>query len=127
MGDALGHLGRPLDVAVALAGPVVYGMILDDTMHLVHRLKAALMEGKTPQDAVVETVEKLGRAVVVTSFTLASSLGLSALAPFALARSFGWAAATIVMVGLACELALTPLLVARFPGVLYDPRRDQSH
>jgi len=115
---AMGWLGTPLDVAAAVVGPVVYGMIMDDTFHLLHRLEAEIKAGMTPHAAVVHVAERLGRAVVVSSFTLAAGLGLSALAPFAMARSFGLAAAGTVLVALACELALTPLLVAQFPGVL---------
>ena len=131
---AMGWLGRPMDVAAAVVGPVVYGMIMDDTFHLLHRLEAEIKSGLTPHAAVIHVAEKLGRAVVVSSFTLAAGLGLSALAPFAMARSFGLAAAGTVLVALACELALTPLLVAQFPGVLrrhraiwYAGRRDEDH
>lgn len=121
----IGWLGIPLDVAAALVGPVVYGMIVDDTLHLLHRLRAEVAGGAAPRDAIVSTVARLGRTVVAGSLALAAGLGLSAAAPFALARSFGLTAAATVLVALACELALTPFLIALVPGVLYSGPRDK--
>lgn len=117
----MGWVGRSLDLATGVVGPVMFGMLVDDTTHVVYRFRAALAGGALPREAFERTIADVGRPVVMNALTLMAGLGLAALAPFAMSRTFGLWSAMTVAIGLACDLTLTPLILMRFPG-LAGPR-----
>lgn len=111
---AMGAAGIRLDAATATIAAVVLGLIVDDTVHLLYRLRAELDRQAHQADtaaALRATVGSAGRAIVAT--TLVMTLGFSVFA-FSEIRSlvyFGLLIALAMATGLLADLVLVPALV----------------
>jgi len=110
-----GWMNWDYDAASAVVGPILLGLIVDDTLHLIHRFR---ISGTHPADAL----EDVAPAMIVTSVTLGAGFLLSALTPLALSRRFGFLGALTVLFALLSDLVLTPALLA-FRGV---PKRGAN-
>ena len=93
---------------------------IDYALFVVVRFRAALRAGRSPLDAVGETMDSAGRAVLLSGFAVLASLSAVMLVP---SQPFRTSAAGIVLaVGfvLAASLTLLPALLARL-----GPRIDR--
>ncbi len=73
---------------VTVAG-VALGLIVDDTIHILHRVTAAQRAGKDATRVVSDTLYAVGRPVLVKSLAGAAGFGAFALSPFPPARYLG--------------------------------------
>jgi predicted RND superfamily exporter protein len=112
----MGHLGIPLDVATVTVASIAFGLVVDDTIHLLHRYRAATLDGRRGVERWVQVLRATGRPVIVTS--LAAGLGFAAflVAPFRPTHDFG------LLVALAAALALLADLIV-LPALLLGTRR----
>ncbi len=110
----MGASGIPLDVVTVMVASVNLGIVVDDTIHMIHAFRAARAEGLGDGEAMERSVRRTGRAVVFTSFVL--SLGFISLAfsDFQPTAHFGALTALTVSLALLADLALLPALIARF-------------
>jgi hypothetical protein len=116
----MGWLGVPLDVSSALIATVALGIVVDDTVHVVHAFGDELRAGTPPAAAIERVLQRTGRAVLFTSLVLVVGFGTylgSSLRPI---RSFGWLAAATFLVAFLADLLLLPALLLlvsrRAPG-----------
>jgi len=106
--------GRPVSVATAMISSVLLGLIVDDTIHLLHRFRQARERGLARPAAVERALDHAGRPVVVTSLVLAGGFACSLLGRLETSREFGLLAAVTILVALVADLVLLPaLLVGR--------------
>lgn len=110
----MGQLGIPVDIATVTIASVVLGLIVDDTVHLLHGLKHA---GTTEAPVTVgTTVRETGGALVMTAIVLAGGFGVLGIADLKSIAWFGslsaFAAGTAVLVDL---MLLPALLQLRLP------------
>jgi len=111
---AMGAAGIRLDPATVTIAAIVLGLIVDDTVHLLYRLRTELARQDAGADraaALRTTMGSAGRAIVAT--TLVMTLGFSVFA-FSEIRSlvtFGLLIALAMLSGLLADLVLVPALV----------------
>jgi hypothetical protein len=110
---AMGALGRPLSFATAMIGSVLLGLIVDDTIHVLHHYRAARRTGSSPADALEAVLARTGRAVVVTSVALAVGFGATLLGRLETTVEFGAMASFTILAALAADLVLLPALLLR--------------
>jgi hypothetical protein len=108
----MGWLKIPVDSATAMAPCVCVGIIVDDTIHLIHEMLVEERRGCSPGRARALVVLRLGKPVVAASGILLAGLGMLCLSEFGPIRRFGGLAVCTVIVGLLWELVLTPALLA---------------
>lgn len=104
-------LGRSATVASALVAAAMLGLVVDDTIHLVHRWQEARRAGCGPRKALVRALESAGGAAVRTSLCLAIGFGTSLIGGLSTSRQFGALSAAIVLVALVADLLLLPALL----------------
>jgi len=110
-------LSRPLTVATAMISSVLLGLVVDDTIHLLHRYRELEREGMAPLAAVAAIYRGSARAVVITSAVLAIGFSLCWLGDLSTTTEFGVLAAVTIVVALLCDVVLIPaLLVAPTAG-----------
>lgn len=109
---AAGYFGLPLNPSTAVVGCVMSGLIVDDTLHLL----TFLQENRQPTQArkVMAAIRDL--AVPVSSSSLLLMLGnaifmLSTFKPF---TYFGLIGTLVVVIGLAGDLLVLPVLILMF-------------
>ncbi|MCK6446539.1 MAG: MMPL family transporter [Planctomycetes bacterium] len=108
---AIAWLDRPVSVATAMISSVLLGLIVDDTVHLLHGIRHLRDEGKSSLAAIETVFRRNGRAVVVTSIVLAGGFAGTALGELETSFEFGAVAAATILVALVADLVVLPALL----------------
>lgn len=107
----MGLLDAPLDFTTVLIAPIVLGIAVDDTIHfLTHYRQEVAIDGDVKR-ALVATIEEAGQAVTFTSLILALGFSMLAFSSSPGNANVGIYGSIAVLVGLVCELLVTPSLV----------------
>jgi hypothetical protein len=101
----------PLDVVTVMIASITLGVVVDDTIHLLHGFERAQAEGKAPGAAMSDALLRSGHALVFTALVLALGFGTLALSEFRPTARFGELTALTIAVALVAELLLLPALV----------------
>ncbi|MCO5164899.1 MAG: TRAP transporter TatT component family protein [Planctomycetes bacterium] len=107
---AMGLAGLPLDTATVTVAAIALGLLVDDTIHVLHHLRAR-PAGATASAALARTLGLTGRPIVATTAAVALGFGAFALSPFRPTRDFGVLIAVTSVTALLCALVLVPALV----------------
>ncbi len=107
-GIVSGSVGMAVSVVVALT----FGIVVDDTVHFLSRyLDARRKFGMDSVDAVRYTMDKVGRAIVITSFILCFGFAFLVGSGYGVTKSFGALAASIIMAALIFDLLILPCIL----------------
>ncbi|MBL8863675.1 MAG: MMPL family transporter [Planctomycetes bacterium] len=109
----LALLGRPLSVATAMIGSVLLGLIVDDTIHLLHRFRERRAAGHAELECIEHVFEHSGRAVAITSVALGVGFSLTMFGRLSTTFEFGALAAVTIAVAAAADLVLLPAILVR--------------
>ena len=104
-------LGIHLNAATIMVASVALGIAVDNTVHLLTGYDRARRRGEAPSAAVGETLDRVGSALVVTSFTACVGFGSLCVSAFVPIRHFGALAAISLIVALAADLLVVPALM----------------
>ena len=107
----LGVTGWELDPAPAVVFIIALGIAVDDTIHLIVRWREELDNGRTNEEAILESVVHTGRAVTVTTIVLALGFGVNVFSSFPMMTVLAALGATVVTTALFCDLFLLPALL----------------
>jgi predicted RND superfamily exporter protein len=103
--------GVPLDVVTVMIASITLGVVVDDTIHLLHGFEHARAAGLAPGAAMGEALSRSGHALLFTGIVLALGFATLALSEFRPTARFGQLTAVTIVVALAAELLLLPALV----------------
>jgi predicted RND superfamily exporter protein len=108
-----GWLGSEVNLAISVVAAMTFGIIVDDTIHMLTKYMHARREaGMSPEQAVRETLVSVGDPVLVTSVALVIGFGVLALSGFAVTHQLGLLSAmTIALAAVTDLLLLSPLLL----------------
>ncbi|MCG8311843.1 MAG: MMPL family transporter [Pseudomonadales bacterium] len=104
----MGWIGVPLDNFTMIIAPIVLGIVVDDTVHLVLRLKQNMAEGLEIVQAMYKTLFEVSRALCITSLVLAISLMSMFNSSINSIASFGYLSAIAIIIALLADLLLVP-------------------
>jgi predicted RND superfamily exporter protein len=107
----MGLVHIPLDTATVTVAGIALGLIVDDTIHILHRYAAARSDGATAPTAIADTLYIVGRPVLVTSIAVAAGFGGFAFSPFPPTFYFGLLIAWTSISAVACDLLVLPALL----------------
>ncbi len=111
---AIGLLGRDLDPLSGVVLTFALGIAVDDTIHLLVRVRERVRAGDELPAAIHTAIEHSGRAVVITSVIISGGLAINALSSFPPLQLLGILGATVMLTALACDLLLLPALLVIF-------------
>jgi predicted RND superfamily exporter protein len=114
----MGWMGHRLDIASVTVCAAVLGIIVDDTVHLLHRFKIALRDAPTVAMALQVVAASSGRAVFFTSLIFIAGFSTIAFSPVPSVSVVGELTAIAVAFALISDLVLLPALL----GALYGKR-----
>ncbi len=119
IGIAAGIMGLAemrLDVATIMVASVALGIIVDDTIHVLHAFNRALAQGLEVEPAVSRALEVAGRPVLLTSLILVCGFAALGLSDFQPTGHFGLLVSIAVAGALVADLIVLPAALMRLPA-----------
>jgi predicted RND superfamily exporter protein len=107
----MGWLGIPLSVATVTVASIVFGIVVDDTIHFLHRFQAEEKIPGTVLNRLHTTLHYTGPALLTTTLVAGTGfLGFLA-SPFIPLRNFGLLISGALWLAILCDLVFLPLLI----------------
>ena len=107
----MGAFGIPLNVVTAIIATITYGIIVDDTIHMMMRYKYEHSKGIKKNQALIDTIKGEGRAVILTSAALVIGYFTLLISDFVPLIEFSLLSVLVIIVALMSDLFLVPSLV----------------
>jgi predicted RND superfamily exporter protein len=108
----MGWMDWPLDQFTGVTLTIGLGLCVDNTIHLLARLREERRAGHPPDEAIVRAVRHAGSALTLTTWVLGAGFGLQVLSAFPGNRILGLLGALILVVAWVSNLVLVPALVS---------------
>ena len=108
----MGWFSIPLSVATVTVASIVFGIVVDDTIHFLHRLQAATKVSGSAADHLHDTIHYAGPAMLTACGDFRNRLPLVFLRrrSFPL-RQFGLLISGALWLAIFCDMVLLPLLL----------------
>jgi predicted RND superfamily exporter protein len=101
-----------IGIAATIILCICTGVVIDDTVHMVHRFSYARNRmGMDIQEAVPYTVQRVGNAICTTTLILAVGFGVLAFSSFKVNSAFGACTVLILVGALLIDLLVLPSLL----------------
>ena len=107
----MGWFGVPLNAGTVTVAGIALGLIVDDTIHVIHSFAEA--RDQPPLEAIVSTLHGSGKPILITSVAVALGFGLFGFAAFQPTRYFGLLTALTSLLALFADLVILPALLLR--------------
>ncbi|MDH5561363.1 MAG: MMPL family transporter, partial [Deltaproteobacteria bacterium] len=111
---AMGLMDVPLDGDTLFIAPVIIGLAVDDTIHLIASYRDNLLYGKDHETAIKETLKEVGQAVTFTTLILGLGFGIMAFSSYGGMSKIGIYGSLGIFTALLCDLFFLPALLTIF-------------
>jgi len=118
----MGWAGMPLDYTRLLISTVAIGIAVDDTIHLTTRFRQAFQESGNYEQALLASMQDVGRALFMTSTILIAGFLVNVASVMNSQAAFGLLLAATILVALLADFLLMPALVLVFKP--FGPERS---
>jgi predicted RND superfamily exporter protein len=112
----MGWIGITIDIGVAIAGAIIIGVAVDDTIHFLVKYFEARKEGLSMEDTFDEILRYAGKAILFTTIILSVAFSLFAFSAFTPNQNFGIVTAFALIIALVIDLLLLPALLSIVEG-----------
>jgi len=107
----MGWIGFTIDMGVAIAGAIIIGVAVDDTIHFLVKYFDARKRGLGMAETFDEVLHYAGKAILFTTIVLALSFSVFAFSTFTPNQNFGVVTATALIIALIIDLLYLPALL----------------
>lgn len=104
-------LGIPLDVGTVMIACIALGLVVDDTIHFLSRLKLELETANDTHEGIAKSMTNVGRPIVYTSIILSLGLLVLAFASFSPVVHFGFLSSIVIILALLFDLLVLPAIM----------------
>ena len=108
----MGWLGLTIDMGVAIAGAIIIGVAVDDTIHFLVKYFDARKRGLSMSETFDEVLHYAGRAILFTTVVLSLSFSMFVFSTFTPNQNFGVVTATALAIALVIDLLFLPALLS---------------
>jgi predicted RND superfamily exporter protein len=108
----MGWLGLTIDMGVAIAGAIIIGVAVDDTIHFLVKYFDARKRGLGMAETFDEVIHYAGRAIFFTTIVLSLSFSMFVFSTFTPNQNFGVVTAIALMIALIIDLLYLPALLS---------------
>jgi predicted RND superfamily exporter protein len=112
----MGWCGITLSTATTMIASVVLGLIVDDTIHLLHRYTSERAAGHAPLPAVERSLRSTGRALLSITLILTLGFWVGVLGSFQPTVHFSFLTGLTMILALVVELLMTPAVILTWDG-----------
>ena len=106
-------LDIPLDVSTAMITPIMLGIAMDDTIHLVYKYRKSKTIKGTPEERMDNAMRYTGSALFSTTIALVVGFLIIASSAVPSVRDFGLLCAVTVAIALLTDILYLPALMKR--------------
>jgi hypothetical protein len=107
----IGWIGLPINIGTAMIASVSIGLTTDSTIHYISSFRRARRRGLSLADALRETHQGVGRAVVFATLSLVVGFSVLSISNFIPMVYFGVLVSIAMLGGLVGDLVLLPLML----------------
>ena len=107
-------LNIPLDVTTAMITPIMLGIAMDDTIHLVYKYRRSKSIQGSPEKRMNNAMEYTGNALVSTTIALVGGFLIISSSAVPSVRDFGLLCAITVAIALITDIFYLPALLKKF-------------
>ena len=104
----------PLDVSTAMITPIMLGIAMDDTIHLVYKYRLSQTIQGTPEHRMNNAMHYTGSALFSTTIALVAGFLIIASSAVPSVRDFGLLCAVTVAIALITDIFYLPALLKKF-------------
>ena len=113
-GAILGFTGIPLEAGVAIVFSIIFGIAVDDTIHILGRFRLLKMDGMETEKAISVTLVETGKAVTLTTVLLFFGFVILFFSSNPPAVTIGLLISSTLLSALICDVFLIPVLLRIF-------------
>ena len=106
--------GLHIDASTAMLAPIMIGIAMDDTIHLIHHYQVFRSRGKNVAESMKEAMQVSGRAIFSTSLTLVIGFAIIGLSGLNSISIFGLLCSATVLFAFVSDAILLPALLKFF-------------
>jgi len=111
---AWGFFVGKMDLGVAVIFSLTLGIVVDDTVHFLSKyLRARRLHGDSAEQAVLYAFKSVGKALLVTTLTLAAGFYMLAFSNFVVNANMGIMVAATILVALLLDFFFLPSLLIK--------------
>ena len=108
----MGWLGINIDIGVAIAGAIIIGVAVDDTIHFLVKYFDARKRGLGMEETFDEVLRYAGKAILFTTIILTVAFSMFAFSTFTPNQNFGIVTAFALVIAFVVDLLLLPALLS---------------
>jgi predicted RND superfamily exporter protein len=106
----MGWLGIYVDVGIAMAGALIIGVSVDDTIHFLVKYREARELGKSVKESLEYMITYAGAAIVFTTIVLSLAFSIFVFSLYKPNINFGIIAASALTIALIADLFMLPAM-----------------
>lgn len=111
---SLGLLDINLDLATATITAIIFGVVVDDSIHFLYHFQQERSLGSSKEKAIQAANKHVGKVILLSSLLLVAGFSLMLLAGLKTVYYFGLLSVISVLAALLGDLVLLPLLLKRW-------------
>ncbi len=108
----MGTFGLPLDAFSLMVGGIALGLAVDDTIHFMHNYRRYRSQGMKLEEAVDETLQTAGRAMLITTIVLSVGFAGFVMSSMVNLANLGLLVAFAITAAFFADVLLAPALLA---------------
>jgi len=97
-----------IGIGVAAVATLTLGLVVDDTIHFLHRFNQARRQGKSVEDAIRETLSTTGMAMLTITLVFAGGFGALSFSHYSANADLGLMTAVTIIIALIMDLVVLP-------------------
>lgn len=113
----IGWLNIPLNLMTAMVPSIAIGIAVDDTIHLIWRLKKEIQIDGDYNGAILRSLRSVGKPIITTSLVISAGFAVFYFSELVLVTQFGLLTISTVIAALVADLFLGPVLFLIFRPV----------
>jgi len=114
IGGIMGWCAIEMKVSISIIFSIAFGIAIDDTLHLLARLKLELAKGSKLPMALKTTYVSTGKAMILTALVIATGFATLMASDFKSTFYVGFLISLTLLIALLAELILMPVLLLWF-------------
>ncbi len=119
----MGWLDIDIDIGVAIAGAIIIGVAVDDTIHFLVKYFEARNKGANIQDSLTYVMQYAGNAIIFTTIILSIAFSIFVFSDFLPNYMFGVVTASALIIAVIADLLMLPAILSMIDTYKTNRRR----